>query len=181
MLDTHQLQTDLETITLELIDKASLSAQDIFVLGCSSSEVMGGTIGKNSSEEVGDIIVSTLLNILNDKNIYLAVQGCEHINRALTVESHVAREYDLEEVAVVPALHAGGSCATAAYKHMTDPIVVEHITAKAGIDIGDTSIGMHIKHVQVPIRPSIKELGGAHVTALGTRPKLIGGVRAVYQ
>lgn len=181
MLDTHQLQTDLETITLELIDKASLSSQDIFVLGCSSSEVMGGVIGKNSSEEVGNIIITTLLSILNEKNIYLAVQRCEHINRALTVESHVAREYGLEEVAVVPALHAGGSCATAAYKHMTHPVVVEHITAKAGIDIGDTSIGMHIKHVQVPIRPSIKELGGAHVTALGTRPKLIGGTRAVYE
>ncbi|EAC9500649.1 TIGR01440 family protein, partial [Listeria monocytogenes] len=114
------------------------------------------------------------------KNIHLAVQGCEHLNRALAVERKTAQLYHLEEVAVVPQLHAGGACSVAAFQLFDEPIEVEHIVAKAGIDIGDTAIGMHVKHVQIPIRPSIKTLGAAHVTALGSRPKYIGGPRAHY-
>ncbi len=110
----------------------------------------------------------------------MAVQGCEHLNRALVVERELAMAKDLEIVNVLPTLHAGGSGQLAAFDYMKDPVEVEEIVAQAGIDIGDTSIGMHVKRVQVPLRPIIPELGGAHVTALASRPKLIGGARAEY-
>ena len=106
--------------------------------------------------------------------------GCEHLNRALAVERDLAEEKDLEIVNVLPNLHAGGSGQVAAFKYMKDPVEVEEIVAQAGLDIGDTSIGMHIKRVQVPLVPIQRQLGGAHVTALASRPKLIGGVRATY-
>lgn len=179
MLETIKDQT--RRALLELIEKASLKENDIFVLGGSSSEVQGGQIGKNSSLEIGETIIKEVLEILNEKKIYLAVQGCEHINRALVVERELAEKKDLEIVSVVPALHAGGSMALAAYKYMKDPVMVEHIVAKAGMDIGDTEIGMHVKFVQVPVRLSIKEIGKGHLTALSSRPKLIGGERAVYK
>lgn len=180
MTDINQLKTDLTTIVEEVITTANVGENDLFVLGCSTSEVVGGLIGKNSSQEVGMVIVETLRAILRPKNIHLAVQGCEHLNRALAVERETARLYQLEEVAVVPQLHAGDACSVAAFQLFDEPIEVEHIVAKAGIDIGDTAIGMHVKHVQIPIRPSIKSLGAAHVTALGSRPKYIGGPRAHY-
>lgn len=179
--EQDKLVTDLTVIVNEVLAQAHLKENDIFVLGCSTSEVVGGFIGKDSSQETGRIIVKTIKNILDKHNIHLAVQGCEHLNRALAVESKTADHHQLELVSVVPALHAGGACSVAAFELFKDPVEVEHLTAKAGIDIGDTAIGMHIKHVQVPIRPSIRTLGAAHVTALYYRPKLIGGERAVYK
>lgn len=181
MIEKEQLIHELTTITHEVLAKAQLKAGDIFVLGCSTSEIAGGVIGKNSSQEIGEWVVETLLAILSEKQIFLAVQGCEHLNRALVVERAAQERYNLEEVAVVPQLHAGGACSVAAFRYFNEPVEVEHLVAKAGIDLGDTSIGMHIKHVQVPIRPSIRELGGAHVTALYSRPKYIGGPRAKYE
>ena len=155
------------------------SSGSIFVLGLSSSEVLGGHIGKNSSLEIGEVIVKTLLDGLSEQGIYLAVQGCEHLNRALVVERELAEKKDLEIVNVLPSLHAGGSGQLAAFKYMKDPVEVEFITAHAGLDIGDTAIGMHVKHVQIPIRPVLKEIGSAHVTALASRPKLIGGASII--
>lgn len=181
MIEQEQLIHELTTITHEVLAKAQLKAGDIFVLGCSTSEIAGGVIGKNSSQEIGEWVVETLLAILSEQQIFLAVQGCEHLNRALVVERAAQERYNLEEVAVVPQLHAGGACSVAAFRYFNEPVEVEHLVAKAGIDLGDTSIGMHIKHVQVPIRPSIRELGGAHVTALYSRPKYIGGPRAKYE
>lgn len=181
MIEKEQLIHELTTITHEVLAKAQLKAGDIFVLGCSTSEIAGGVIGKNSSQEIGEWVVETLLAILSKQQIFLAVQGCEHLNRALVVERAAQERYNLEEVAVVPQLHAGGACSVAAFRYFNEPVEVEHLVAKAGIDLGDTSIGMHIKHVQVPIRPSIRELGGAHVTALYSRPKYIGGPRAKYE
>ncbi|MEW4355176.1 TIGR01440 family protein [Streptococcus pneumoniae] len=174
------LQEDMKTISLDVLEKSGIREGQIFVLGLSSSEVVGGRIGQASSQEVGEIIVQTLLEILEERGIYLAVQGCEHLNRALMVEREVADKYHLEIVNVLPSLHAGGAGQLAALQYMKNPVEVEFITAHAGIDIGDTAIGMHIKHVQVPIRPILKELGHAHVTALTTRPKKIGGERAIY-
>ena len=180
MTDLNKIKNDLIAITEDVIEQTNISKGDLFVVGCSSSEIIGGVIGQNSSEEVGRVIAETLIDLLDSKEIHLAIQGCEHINRALTVEKEVAQKFGLEVVSVVPRLHAGGSCATAAFNYMKNPVEVEHIVADAGIDIGDTAIGMHIKHVQVPVRPTIKSLGEAHVTALGNRPKLIGGQRAEY-
>lgn len=174
------LKYDLEKITKDILDRSGIKKGQLFVLGLSSSEVLGGRIGQNSSLEVGDVIVKTLLDMLDSKGIYLAVQGCEHLNRALVVEEDYALKHDLEIVNVLPSLHAGGSAQLAAFKYMKNPVEVEEVKAYAGIDIGDTSIGMHVKRVQVPIRPIQRDLGKAHVTALASRPKLIGGARALY-
>ena len=174
------IQRATSQIVEDVIDKANLKQGAIFVLGLSSSEVIGGQIGKESSQEIGEVIVKTILAILEEKGIHLAVQGCEHVNRALVVERQVAEQFGLEIVSVLPTLHAGGSGQLAAFKFMQDPVEVEFIEAHAGLDIGDTAIGMHVKHVQVPIRPVLREIGHAHVTALASRPKLIGGARAQY-
>lgn len=179
-MDLAKIGAETRQIVLDVLEKAALVEGDIFVLGLSSSEVVGGHIGQNSSLEVGQVIVKTILDILEEKGIFLAVQGCEHLNRALVVERALANKKDLEIVNVLPTLHAGGSGQLAAFQYMKDPVEVEFIVARAGLDIGDTSIGMHVKHVQIPIRPILKELGAAHVTALASRPKLIGGARAAY-
>ncbi len=180
-MELEQLKRETQEILLDLLSKANLHQGQILVLGLSTSEVAGASIGKNSSLEIGQAIVKTILDTLTPKGIYLAVQGCEHLNRALVVERELAEKKDLEIVNVLPTLHAGGAGQVAAFSYMTDPVEVEFITAQAGLDIGDTSIGMHVKHVQVPVRPVLRELGGAHVTALASRPKLIGGARAQYQ
>ncbi|HGV8439931.1 TPA: TIGR01440 family protein [Enterococcus faecium] len=179
-LSEKELKDQLTEIVNDILAEAHLKKGDLFVLGCSTSEVVGGHIGKNSSAEVGQWIIRTLKELLYPKEIALAVQGCEHLNRALVVERTVAEAKNFEIVSVVPALHAGGACSVAAFDQFNDPVEVEHVVGQAGIDIGDTSIGMHIKHVQVPVRPRLKTLGQAHVTALRSRPKYIGGPRANY-
>lgn len=179
-LSEKELKDQLTKIVNDILAEAHLKKGDLFVLGCSTSEVVGGHIGKNSSAEVGQWIIRTLKELLDPKEIALAVQGCEHLNRALVVERTVAEAKNFEIVSVVPALHAGNACSVAAFDQFNDPVEVEHVVGQAGIDIGDTSIGMHIKHVQVPVRPRLKTLGQAHVTALRSRPKYIGGPRANY-
>ena len=173
-MNLQELKKQTQTILADVLEKSALSSGDIFVLGLSSSEVIGGHIGKNSSQEVGEVVVKTMLDMLS-------VQRCEHVNRALVVEKELAQKQNLEIVNVLPTLHAGGSGQLAAFKYMNNPVEVEFITAQAGMDIGDTAIGMHIKHVQIPVRPILRELGEAHVTALASRPKLIGGARAAYK
>lgn len=179
-MDFKKLEADTQMIIDDVIEKSGIKAGQIFVLGLSSSEVNGGLIGHASSAEIGEVIVGVIYKTLKSKGIYLAVQGCEHLNRALLIEQELADKKEFDIVSVIPQLNAGGSGQVAAYKLMENPVAIEHITAVAGLDIGDTSIGMHVKHVQIPLRPVLKELGGAHVTALKSRPKLIGGVRAKY-
>lgn len=179
-MNLRDLEKQTRDIVLDIIDRSAIKKGQLFVLGLSSSEVAGGVIGKNSSAEIGEVIVKTILDELTARGIHLAVQGCEHLNRALVVEKQVAEDKDLEIVNVIPNLHAGGSGQVAAFKFMTNPVEVEEVVAHAGLDIGDTSIGMHVKRVQVPLVPIQRELGGAHVAALASRPKLIGGARATY-
>lgn len=179
-LDLQVIRQQIVHVTEALLAQANLKSGDIFVLGCSSSEICGGHIGKASSAEVGQTVIDAILPILRSRGIYLAVQGCEHINRSLVIEREAAEKYNLEIVTVKPALHAGGACAVAAYERAIDPVMAEHVVAKAGMDIGDTFIGQHIKHVQIPVRLDLNQIGGAHVTFVRSRPKLIGGPRAVY-
>ncbi len=153
----------------------------IFVIGCSTSEVAGGSIGKDSVPEIGKTIFKTANKILSQKGIFLACQCCEHLNRALVVERQCAEKYCLEEVCVVPWVHGGGSFATASYYGFSDAVVVEHVKATAALDIGSTLIGMHLKEVAVPLRPCLNFIGNAYVTAAYSRPKLIGGERAHYK
>lgn len=160
--------------------KAHLRAKQILVLGCSTSEVIGHRIGQGSSLEVAEILLPPLLERIDQQGIFLAIQGCEHINRALVVEEACLDHYGLEEVTVLPALHAGGAMTVKAWERFSSPVMVEQIQGHAGIDIGDTFIGMHLRPVAIPIRVHVKELGEAHLTMARTRPRLIGGPRAAY-
>ena len=151
---------------------------DIVVVGCSTSEVLGSKIGTNSSPDTAKILFESIYNVLNEKGIYLAAQCCEHLNRAIIIEKEAVPF--AEYVNVVPVPKAGGSFATQAYAHFNSPVAVEEIKADAGIDIGSTLIGMHLKKVAVPVRLEVKTIGEAPVTAARTRPKFIGGSRANY-
>lgn len=181
MENIEKIKLQCKNAINDLLEQADLKEGDILVLGGSSSEIVGGNIGKDSSKEVGEVIISEILSILSPLKINLAVQGCEHINRSLVVERKLSEAKDLDIVSVIPALNAGGSFSVAAYSKMDDPVMVEHIIADAGIDIGDTEIGMHVRFVQVPLRLDEKYIGEARVTALKSRPKLIGGARAQYK
>lgn len=162
----------------ELCERAALKAGDRVVVGCSSSEVMGHTVGSFSSPEVAEAIVGGLLAVFAERGVFLAAQCCEHLNRALIVERSALRGEDI--VNVLPQPKAGGSFATAAYAAFTDPVAIEHIRADAGLDIGNTLIGMHLKEVAVPLRLAVTHIGEAPVNAARTRPRFIGGSRAVY-
>lgn len=175
-----KIKDDVTRVTEELIETARLEAGDILVVGCSSSEAAGQKIGTCSSEEIGKAIFETINAILTKKGIYLACQCCEHLNRALIIEKELAKELRIPVVNVVPKLKAGGSFATAAYAGFYDAVAVENIQADAGIDIGDTLIGMHLKPVAVPVRTKQKTIGDAHVVCARTRAKFIGGSRACY-
>ncbi len=179
-MDINLIREQAKCVVSEFFNRVEIEPESLFVLGCSSSEICGGKIGKSSNEEVGLAVIEAILPIFQEKGIYLAVQGCEHINRALVIEREAQKKYGFDEVTVVPHLNAGGACSKAAFYNFKDPVMVEHVKATAGLDIGDTFIGMHIKHVAVPLRLSIKEIGSAHVTAVYSRPKLIGGERARY-
>lgn len=176
----EQIKNETENAVRELVEKSNLKKGSLVVVGCSSSEILGEHIGKGSSPETGVVVAEAILKVLNENGIYLAAQCCEHLNRALVVERAAAEKYMLEEVCVRPMPKAGGSFATAVYDRMSDPVMVEHVKAHAGMDIGCTLIGMHLKDVAVPLRLSCKKIGDALVTSAYTRPKLIGGVRAHY-
>lgn len=161
---------------------ANLQAGDLFVVGCSSSEVCGEIIGTHSSLETAEAIFDGIYGVLQEKHIFLAAQCCEHLNRALIVERAVCEKFRLEEVNVIPQPKAGGSFAATAYKHFTEPIAVENLcqSASAGMDIGGTLIGMHIKPVVVPLRIDVKQIGEAILLCARRRAKFVGGSRAVY-
>lgn len=178
MLEQIKRQT-AEAVT-ELVEVAGLSVGDLLVVGCSSSEIVGERIGKGSSLDAAKAVYEALAPILAEKGIYLAAQCCEHLNRALIVEKAYAKAHGLEIVAVRPMPKAGGSFATTAYENFAAPVAVEEVRADAGIDIGGTLIGMHLRRVAVPVRLSVKTIGQANILCARTRPKFIGGSRAVY-
>lgn len=174
------IKEDAYTLTKEFIEKANMKNGQLLVVGCSTSEVAGAVIGKDSRPELADDIFQGIYAAACEKEIHIAAQCCEHLNRALILEKSVAVSRGYEMVNVVPQPKAGGSFATMAYKYLEEPVAVEHIKAEGGIDIGDTLIGMHLKDVAVPLRLSISKLGEAHVVCARTRLKYIGGERAIY-
>lgn len=176
-----EIQTDLEQIIGEWLEHGYLKKGDLFVIGCSTSEIAGEHIGTSGSETIARLLYEQLTTLKQKAGIDLAFQCCEHLNRALVLEREVAKQHALDEVTVVPVPSAGGAMASYAFQQKKDPVVVEHIQADAGMDIGDTFIGMHIKPVAVPIRFKRKRIGNAHTTFVRRRPKLIGGERASYQ
>lgn len=178
MFEKEVLQA--KNVLNEFIETAKLTEGNILVIGCSSSEIVGENIGKGSSLDAAKAVFDAIYPILKSKGIYLAVQCCEHLNRALIIEAELAKLKNLETVNVLPQPKAGGSFATCAYNSFDTPVAVESIKADAGIDIGDTLIGMHLKTVAVPIRLQEKQIGFANVVCARTRPKFIGGCRAKY-
>lgn len=172
------IKLQCENAVKELIEVAKLKKGDILVVGCSTSEVVGSKIGTNSDPDTAENIFNSIYTVLKKKGIYLAVQCCEHLNRAIVTEKDALPI--AEPVNVIPQKKAGGSLATVAYSKFKNPIVVEEIKADAGMDIGDTFIGMHLKKVAVPVRLSVKQIGEAHLTCARVRPKFIGGIRAIY-
>ena len=165
----------------ELTEKAQLKSGDVVVIGCSTSEVIGERIGTSGTVEVAQQIFDGLDSVFAEKGIYIAAQCCEHLNRAIIIESEKADKFGLEKVCVVPHPRAGGSFATAAWHTMKNPAAVEEIRADAGIDIGFTLIGMHLKRVAVPLRLENNVIGEAKLNAAKTRAKYIGGERAKYE
>ena len=162
----------------ELGEKANLKARDIVVVGCSTSEIIGSKIGTNSSPEMAGVVFKAIYEYAKKMGWHLAFQCCEHLNRAIVVERDTVPSAEI--VNVVPQPKAGGSMATQAYQHFENPVVVEEIKADAGIDIGFTMIGMHLKKVAVPVRLDNNKIGEATVLAARTRPRFIGGIRATY-
>ena len=176
-----EITVQAKTVVTELLEQANLRPGSLFVIGCSSSEMVGKRIGKGSSMEAAQAVFQGIYPVLQERGVFLAVQCCEHLNRALILERAAADARGYEIVNVMPQPHAGGSMAVAAWNAFADPVAVEMIQADAGMDIGGTLIGMHLRRVAVPVRTSLNRIGEAIVLCARTRPKYIGGPRAVYQ
>lgn len=179
-MNLQEIEKDIKKVTRELLEAAKLSPKDAVVLGGSTSEVMGEHLGSNTNLQVAETIIKAAKEVLEEKDIYLVVQSCEHINRALVVEREYAKEHGLEPVNVIPVLSAGGGLSTAAMEIFKDPLVVEKVGVQAGIDIGDVFIGMHLKNIGVVVRSHTKEIGKAHLSMIRTRLRLIGGDRSKH-
>lgn len=182
MFNVQSIQQELRQLLTEFEEKIILKQGQILIIGCSTSEIVGKHIGKGGALDVAEAVYEPLKEFAEKHQLYLAFQGCEHINRAITIEQQAVDQYNFEPVSVVPVKTAGGSMSAYAYTQFQNPVVVETINgqAHAGIDIGQTLIGMHLKHVAVPVRTEVRQIGEAVVTLATTRPKLIGGERAVY-
>jgi len=162
----------------ELFEKANLLPGQTVIVGCSTSEIAGHKIGTDSNIEIGFAVFDSIHEVLSEHNVFVAAQCCEHLNRAIVIERKAARGFEI--VNAVPKPNAGGAFASAAYSALKDPILIESVIADAGLDIGGTLIGMHLRRVAVPLRLEMARIGLAAVTAARTRPPLIGGSRAVY-
>ena len=178
-MEIAQIAKEAELAAKELLCVSGIGKGQILVVGCSSSEIAGGQIGHASAPEVADAVYEAIAKACAARGVYLAAQCCEHLNRALIVERACAEQYGLEQVCVIPQPKAGGSFATA-WASMQEPVAVEYIKAHAGMDIGGTLIGMHLRHVAVPVRIAQNTIGHASVLCARTRPKFVGGSRAVY-
>lgn len=178
-MDYHAIYTQSQQVATELLAATKLKAGSIVVVGCSSSEIIGCHIGHGSSLEVAQAVFEGMYPVFQQAGVFLAAQCCEHLNRAIILEQ-AALPAGTEIVNVIPQPKAGGSFATTCWNRFTQPVAVEEIRADAGIDIGDTLIGMHLKRVAVPVRLSLKQIGQANLVCARTRPKYIGGIRAAY-
>ncbi len=181
MTALSSLTSCIKDILDKFINITELEPGKILVVGCSTSEILGEKIGSASNTDVAQAVMLGLLAVTQKNGIYLAIQCCEHLNRSLVVEHDCAVKYNLETVSVFPCIKAGGALSVVAMEEFTKPVIVESILAHAGLDIGSTLIGMHLKKVAVPVRMPIKMIGHAHLILAVTRPKYIGGERAKYK
>ncbi|GEL77259.1 TIGR01440 family protein [Tenuibacillus multivorans] len=180
-MDIGQIQREIHVIMNQWKEQNIVKPNGVLVIGCSTSETAGEHIGTSGSTEIAATIYAELEAFQKETGVAFAFQCCEHLNRALVIERRVQENMRLDEVSAVPHPKAGGSMATYAFEHMEDPVLVEEIQADYGMDLGDTFIGMHLKKVAVPLRFKQNSLGHAHATFAYTRPKLIGGERAIYR
>lgn len=180
MAEIQHIADELETILAEMVERQAPQDDDMFVIGCSTSEVIGKRIGKAGSPDVAAALFPVLRRFAAEHHLHLAFQCCEHLNRALVVERETMRRFGLHEVCAVPHVRAGGSMASHAYRHFTNPVLVESIQAGYGLDIGETMIGMHMRPVAVPMRLAHRSIGEARANPSFSRPRLIGGLRARY-
>ncbi|MCD1260904.1 TIGR01440 family protein [Paenibacillus athensensis] len=164
----------------ELVRAGNLRSGQLLVIGTSTSEIIGERIGTSGTLDAAAPIFAAARKVAGEHGLHLAFQCCEHLNRALVVEEETLQLFGLEPVSVIPVPKAGGAMAAYAYRHFAQPAVVEAVQAQAGMDIGSTLIGMHLKRVAVPVRPPVRDIGHARVTMAFARPKLVGGARAVY-
>jgi len=178
MIDEIRLQ--VKTALEELFKEAKLEKGDLVVIGCSTSEVMGQKVGTYSTLDVGRAIADVAYELTKERGLYLAAQCCEHLNRAVIVEREAARLWGLERVNAKPQLHAGGAFAMSVWDKFSEPCAVEKVSAAAGLDIGGVLIGMQLRPVAVPVRTSVDMIGKARLTVARTRPKFVGGERALY-
>ncbi len=181
MTEIQTIQQEVSTVVRQLLESGHIKKGSLLVVGCSTSEIAGERIGTSGSEAIAEVVYNEWHKLTEQKGIDLAFQCCEHLNRSLVIERSVQKDRRYQEVSAVPVAEAGGSMASYAFKHMNDPVLVEAVEADAGVDIGDTLIGMHLKRVAVPLRLDQNSIGHAHVTVACTRPPLIGGCRAVYE
>ena len=182
-MDFNEITEQSRQAAIEIVEAAGLKKGMLFVIGCSSSEVLGSRIGTATNMDSAKTIYDGIIPVLNERGIYAAAQCCEHLNRALVVEREAMEKFGFEQVNAIPQPnHAGGAFATECYNRFKDPVLVESINAKAdaGIDIGGTMIGMHIRSVVVPLRISLKKIGEAPIICARRRPKYVGGSRAIY-
>jgi uncharacterized protein (TIGR01440 family) len=179
-MNIEKIKLQIKSVFEEVVEQAKLKEGSILVIGCSTSEISGSPMGTDSNLQLAKDVYSAFYSYLKEKGIYMAVQCCEHLNRALVIEKELADKLMLEIVNVVPQPKAGGSSATSAYELFDNPVVVEHIKGDAGVDIGGVLIGMHLKETAVPLKMKNKAIGSAIVIAARTRPRFIGGCRAVY-
>ena len=175
-----QIEMQARQAVTELLAEAKLKKGDVFVVGCSSSEIVGGHIGKDSSLEAAQAVYAGIAPVLAENGIWLAAQCCEHLNRSIVIEREAAKANGYQIVSAIPQPHAGGSWATNCWQRFNDPVLVEEVRAAAGMDIGGTLIGMHLRRVAVPVRLSMDHIGQAILLCARTRPPFIGGSRAVY-
>ncbi len=182
-IDFSEITAQSYAAALELLNNAQYSPGDIFVVGCSTSEVVGSMIGSSSSAQAARAVMDGIFPAVHERGLFLAVQCCEHLNRAVILESECAKKYSLPIVNVVPQPNAGGAFAVEAMSRFDNYAAVEdiHALGALGMDIGDTFIGMHLRPVVVPIHTDKRSIGYAHLSMAKTRPKYIGGVRAVYR
>ena len=182
-MDFNEITAQSKQAVTEILEKARLKKGDIFVIGCSSSEILGDQIGTATNLDSAGAVYDGIMPVLKEQGLFAAVQCCEHLNRALVVEREAMEKYEFEQVNAIPQPnHAGGAMATVSYQRFNDPVLVESINGKAdaGIDIGGTMIGMHMHSVVVPMRISLRKIGEAPIICARHRPKYVGGQRAIY-
>ena len=173
-----QVKEESANAARQLAEAARLHKGQIVVVGCSTSEVVGHNVGSWSTPEVANAIFEGLNSVFAPMGVYIAAQCCEHLNRALIVEHEAVPNGEI--VNVMPQPKAGSSFATAAYHSFRHPVALEEIRADAGLDIGGTLIGMHLKKGAGPVRLQQNHIGQAILLAARVRPKFIGGERAIY-